>query len=326
MPGQISSKRMPITGRAKKTRKTWMSSGVPRTKPTYAAMTQRRRRTWLSAARPSVKPRMQARTPATRLICNVTSVPRASSGIAVSTMFQSIVTPRAPSLQVTGAPHQTSELANTESNETRCALDCSLPRVRGSPHPALPRKRGSPHPALPRERGREKNAQLKVGIDLLHIGNAAIDELGELGVLLAERVAVPIISADILHHGVDAGTVAHDDAQGRYGVEHAVDAALRQRQIRGRMIVVGLHVLEARAALRLELVLELDFQGFSRRAELDAEHAPRHVGDGLDLVLVGRADEQRLRGVRIRNAEQHALEPLLGVAHRGDHVEARRVE
>src|SRR5947207_8905834 len=44
----------------------------------------------LSAARPSAKPIAQASTPATRLICSVTTVPRASSGIAVCTMVQSI--------------------------------------------------------------------------------------------------------------------------------------------------------------------------------------------------------------------------------------------
>src|SRR5882672_4007941 len=270
-------------------------------------MTQRSGRMLLSAARPSAKPMRQASTPAATLICSVTTVPRASSGIAIWTMLQSIVTSKL-------LPPKSRSFPRTRESRAKFTGPSVVPWV-----PALAGTSGidvdsiqsdhGPGSAEARDRVRELHFEaepfLLHRVDLaalLHRLDPLVDELAELGVFLAEAIAVPIVAADILHHGERTRLVAQHDAERRHGVEHAIDAPLREGQIGRRMIVVGLDVLEAGATLRLELRLELDLQRLAGRSELDAEHLAGHVGDGLDLVLVGRADQQRLRGVGVGDA------------------------
>src|SRR5205807_8566813 len=93
---------------------------------------------------------------------------------------------------------------------------------------------------------------------LLHRGDTPVDEVSQLLVFLAERVAMPVVTAHVGNHRECRRLVAHHHREGGNRVEHSIDAPLRQSEIRGGMIIIGLDVLEAGTAFRLELLIELE--------------------------------------------------------------------
>src|SRR5262245_17100677 len=74
----------------------------------------------------------------------------------------------------------------------------------------------------------------------LQFGDALVEEIGEVAVLLAESVAVPVVLADVVDDRESSRLVAQHDTQGRHGVEDAVHAALAEREVGCRVVVVGL--------------------------------------------------------------------------------------
>src|SRR5262245_36367440 len=164
----------------------------------------------LSAHSPRTKPKIQARTPATRLTCRVTSVPFANSGIAVSTMAQSIVTVHVQSPRTL---HPTTGAAADQAPVQEWLRSAKRWDGIRQLHP-------------------EAKPLLLQRVDLsalLHLGDATVDEVCKLSVLLAEGVAVPVVLADVVDDREGSRLVAQHHAGRRHRVEHTVDAALSKR-------------------------------------------------------------------------------------------------
>ena len=153
------------------------------------------------------------------------------------------------------------------------------------------------------------------GAVLLQPSQLPIQEFLDLHVFLSHRDAGPVLVGDATHDFVVAGSIQLHLGQRRKGVEDTVHGSLRQRQVGGRMVVIGLVALESLTAGGLDLFIHSGPHDFAGRAELDAEHPTGHVVDGLDRVLVVGPDQQGLRGLGIGDGEQDLRQALLGVAH-----------
>src|SRR5882724_6102697 len=139
------------------------------------------------------------------------------------------------------------------------------------------------------------------------LADLLVEELDDLGVLLAARDAAPVVGTEALDHRVLSGRVAQHHGERRHRVVDGVHLALGQRDVRRRMVVEHLDLGEAVAGARLYLVALLIGQDLAGRAELDADDLLGQIVELRDRSGVASADEQRLRGLAVGNGEGHAL-------------------
>src|ERR1700693_862839 len=105
--------------------------------------------------------------------------------------------------------------------------------------------------------------QRSVAFKLLQL---CVDKAYQRGVLGACRNAGPVVRADALDDGVFARGVLEGQRESRKGVEHAVDLALGQRDISGRVVIESFDFLETSTALGFQSRIQLGLQRLPGRA------------------------------------------------------------